>query len=197
MLMRLALETRAHHAAADANRLAVMEESALDAYRAYLTLIYGFEAAVEHALMRTPGFDPRVLRARTKAGRLVQDLIALGATEPDVSRTPRCVVRPFHSAAEGYGWLYVIDRNTLLFGLIRRHLMQHLRLRHALAYLSCYGDTPGGMFRDLGELINKEAERGREAVAEIVGAANRAFWSQRAWFVSHKRRTREPTPMAS
>lgn len=198
MLLRLAVETRRHHAAADADRLAPMNEPSLAGYRDYLTGVYGFEAAVEGALVQTPELDLQLIRTRTKMGRLQQDLLTLGLERDAIARLPRCALRPFRSAAEAFGWLYVVERNTLLFGLIRRHLAQHLPLTRASAYLSVYGASPGARFRELGGLLNLEAARGPTKLAAIIAGANLAFLCQRVWFTSRSGRIDdERTPLAS
>lgn len=184
MLARLAVETGAHHAAADDDRLAVLDVSSVAAYRACLVRIYGFEAEVEHVLAHTRELDAGVLRDRLKAGRLRQDLLALGLSEMDIIDVALAASVNVRSAGQALGWLFVLERNTLLSGLLRRHVQRVLgdQVRNAMHYLSAYTDTAGARFRALGEALGAHANRFSPSV--IVWSANDAFRAQRQWYRS-------------
>jgi heme oxygenase len=201
MLVRLALETRSYHARADADRLALLEDATPGKYRAFLGRVLGFEGRYEEALRRTPGLDPQVVRTRAKADRIAVDLAALGMTEREIAALPRCNSIPsvFRTIAQALGWMYVVERNTLLHGLLRRHLEMHLppELERAGSYLGAYGDTPGARYRELGELLGTAA-RGSVMPNHVVSAANDAFRHQRSWFTAPERNEHAPvTPLAS
>ena len=177
--MRLGLETRAYHAAADADRLAILDDPRPERYRAFLEEIYAFEARYEAALIQTPDLEPRVIRQRTKAHLLRADLAALGVTD---LAFPQPDIAPFRHEAEALGWIYVVERNTLVHNLIRRHLWRTMpsTLVVAGSYLGAYGNTPGAQYRDLGFDLDRCA---RVAIpSQLVLAAIEAFQCQHAWF---------------
>jgi heme oxygenase len=176
MLIRLALETKTHHPAADADRLGLLDDPNTERYRTFLAAVFGFESRFEAVLAQTPGLDPRVARSRAKTERLRNDLAALDATP---SRT--AVIPALRSEAEAMGWLYVVERNTLLHGLLRRHLWREIPsvIDRAGSYLAAY-ETPGAHYRDLGLAIDAAALRATPN--EIVDAAHAAFACQRCWF---------------
>ncbi|MBA3394341.1 MAG: biliverdin-producing heme oxygenase [Deltaproteobacteria bacterium] len=191
ILIRLALETRRHHGVADAQRLVLLEGATPTSYQDFLGLVLGFESAYERALVAAD-VDPKLVRQRVKSSRIRHDLIALGASEADLAELPTCVIPVFRTAAEALGWVYVIERNTLLHGLLRRHLATVLpeEMERASSYLAAYGDTPGEHYRELSTALEDAA---REAITpgEIVIAAHAAFEAQRLWFeqVSPRRLT--------
>src|SRR5688500_16189748 len=182
MLIRLALETKSHHAGADADRLMLLEDASPERYRAFLEMIYAFESRYEEALIQAPDLDPRIVRARTKVARLRNDLLALGATLAELAALPRPLVPAFRSEAEALGWMYVVERNTLLHGLVRRHLarMMPAVIVRAGSYFGVYGDSPGAKYRDLG--LDIDAAARRDIPSRIVDAAHGAFACQRLWF---------------
>jgi heme oxygenase len=183
ILHRLAAETRPHHASADADRISLMDAASEADYARHLARIYGFESGVEHALDGVRGLEPRITGPRKKAERLTHDLAALGMSARQVTELPRYLVT-ICSPTQALGWMFVVERLTLLSGLIRRHLEARLPdvMPQASAYLSAYGPDTGAKLRALGE----ECERhGRRCVTEpiaMVAAANAAFRQQRLWF---------------
>ncbi|MDQ3367532.1 MAG: hypothetical protein M3680_19090 [Myxococcota bacterium] len=187
ILIRLALETRAWHGPADADRLQLLEHATPDTYRDFLEAVYGFELRCEEAFLLAPDVDPRVLRPRLKMARLREDLRALGRTEPELAAVPQPDDVPaFTSPAHAMGWLYAIERNTLLHGLLRRHLAGVLpvELDRASSYLTSY-DEPGAgvLYRELGTAL-EETARLAFTPGQIVEAACEAFDAQHRWFAS-------------
>src|SRR5262245_55870598 len=127
VLARLDQQTRHRHALADADRLALVAANVtVDSYRQFLERVFGFEAPVEFALLMTPGLGELVdRRSRVNVRLLKCDLSALGVA--NIARLPRCRhVTPFRSPHEALGWLYVVERNLLLHGVLRRHLQKQL-----------------------------------------------------------------------
>jgi len=187
MMIRLALETKAHHAAADADRLALLEDGTPERYRTFLKSVYAFESRYESALVRAPDLDPRIIRARSKAHHLRDDLYALGVHEDDLAALMQPAIPVFQSEAEAIGWVYVVERNTLLHGLLRRALWRSMPavIDRAGSYLGAYGNAPGSHYRDLGADIDGAARRA--IPSQIVEAANAAFACQHLWF-SHAQR---------
>ena len=181
MLSRLALETKSHHASADSDRLTLLEEDVPTAerYRTFLEAVYGFESRYEQALIQTPGLETRIIRERTRVALLRDDLRALGATDLDRIDAPS--IPKFPHEAHALGWVYAVERNTLLHGLVRRHLWRALprTIERAGTYLAAYA-SPGARYRELG--VDLEAVARRAIPSQIVAGANEAFACQRLWF---------------
>lgn len=183
-LARLEEETHVHHAAADSDRLSLLTSPpTIEAYRRFLASVYGFESPVESAVQMTPGLED-VLDLRGRAGPklLRSDLSALGVRDP--GELERCTsVFPFRGAAEALGWLYVIERDAMLHGILLRHL--ELRLgdpfARACAYLASNERAAGVRMRELGRALGVVA-RTPKVADRVVEAARAAFRCQRAWF---------------
>ena len=173
MLVRLALDTSIHHHQADEDRLSAIEVRSRRGYRAFLHKVYGFEAAAEAAIART-GVESMFTHGRFKADLLRSDLAALGETE-----TPLLAEVAIRSPAYAMGWLFVLERHTLLAGLIRRHIQRTLG-DAPVGYLSAYDETPGIRFRALGDALGIYAQR--HTPRAIITGANEAFRAQRNWY---------------
>ena len=182
MLVRLALETTLHHPSADEDRLGAMDIATVADYRAFLLRVYGFEAPVEQAIGRIADLDPALLRSRSKTSLLRHDLMALGATSEELEHV--CSFHAIHlrTFAHALGWLYALERHTLVSGLIRRHVLHVLgtTFEGATTYLNAYGTTPGARFRALGETLGRYAQEFPPTV--IIAAACEAFRAQRQWY---------------
>lgn len=189
MLARLALETRVHHAPADADRLALLDAASPALYRTFLEAIYAFETRYERALIQTPHLEPRIIRACTRTHLLRNDLRALGATEEALAELPIPVLPPFRSEAQALGWVYVVERNTLLHGLLRRHLWKVLPrdISRGGSYLAAHA-SPGTHYRALGLEIDEAARRTNPSL--VVDAAVEAFAGQRLWFARSREEAR-------
>lgn len=178
MLVRVMLETRTYHARADEDRLVLLDRRTVAGYRSALARIYGFEAPYEAALAaaRVPG---ELVAPRLKVERLLADLRELGASAAHVARLPRCPIRPFHSVAEALGWLFAVERNTLLHGQLHRDAAAWIPgCTHA--YLGAY-DSPGARMRELGELLDS-ACLAPATPDRICASAREAFRWQHQWF---------------
>lgn len=184
MLSRLNRETQPHHGVADNDRLAMLGNSAdRERYASFLTRVYGFEAPVEAALLLTDGLDPWLdLRDRAHLKLLRADLQALGISDPN--QLPRCsTVFPFRHPAEALGWVYAIERNTLLHGVIERHLRSRMPdvLKSAGSYLAGQQRSNGLRLRDLGAAMDRMA-RQAGCADRIVHGARAAFRAQHGWY---------------
>lgn len=190
MLVRLALETRAHHAAADADRLELLENPTSARYRTFLEAVYAFETRYERLLIQTPRLEPRIIRGCTRTHLLRADLRALGTDEAVLAKPPVPVIPAFRSEAQALGWVYVVERNTLLHGLLRRHLWRVLPrdIARAGSYLAALA-SPGTHYRELG--LDIDAAAARTAPSVIVDAASEAFAGQRLWFVQSREEARK------
>ncbi|MDB4962747.1 MAG: hypothetical protein JWP01_2746 [Myxococcales bacterium] len=183
MLLRVALETRSHHAAADADRLGILQEPSAARCRGLLGRIFGFEAPVEAAIAHTPGIDPAVLRGRNRMSLLARDLVALGMTAGEIVELPRLhLPSRFSTATRALGWLYVVERSALVHGLVLRHLVSQLpsTMTGARAYLAAYEGSAGERLRTLGLALG-EVARDAGAADAIVEGAKEAFHAQHRW----------------
>lgn len=91
--------------------------------------------------------------------------------------------------------MFVVERQTLLSGLIRRHLCRAMPLEIAAAsrYLTAYGDAPGARFRLFGDAVARYA---RDIAPDaIVAGANEAFRAQRLWSTSRADATEDSAPV--
>lgn len=174
MLVRLALDTSVHHQHADDDRLAAIEIRTLDEYRYFLRRVFTFEAAVEDAIVGAD-VEPMFTHGRLKADLLRADLDALGVPWP-TTLAPVAI----RSAAHAMGWLFVLERHTLLAGLIRRHIARTLDTP-ATRYLAAYDDAPGIRFRALGDALGVYAQR--HSPRNIISGAGEAFRAQRQWYM--------------
>jgi heme oxygenase len=185
MIMRLNMETRRDHARADAPWLDLMGlEVTCDRYLDALAAFYGFEAPIEAALALTPRVATLLqLRHRARSGLIVQDLLALGLSPSKIARLPQCSLAPFRDPAEALGWMYVVERATLLHDAVRRYLEGRLPAMSAFGYLSAYEGVAGARWHELGRVID-EVARVPTAPDHILAATRRAFAWQREWFAS-------------
>jgi heme oxygenase len=184
MLTRLARETRAHHAIADGDRLELMNATSLADYRSQLLRIYSFEAAVERALPNLAGTQLQVTHYRERLARLRDDLVALGMNVSELEVLPRCTSIAVRSPAHAFGWLFVVERNALLAGLIRRYLASQLPEleRTAVSYLDAASDHAGPRLRTLGDVLGLYARREPGAPEAVIAAARVAFQQQHHWY---------------
>jgi heme oxygenase len=184
LLTRLDQETRHRHGVADADRLALLTSTVTsEEYRWFLERVYGFEAAVETAIQMTPGLGEVIdLRSRVRLRLLKSDLTVFGVTNP--AKLPRCKsVAPFHAHHDALGWMYVLDRNQLLHGVLRRHLEKQLPAQLAIAgtYLAGSDRAAASRRRELGDVLEAVARTAVDADRVIV-AAHAGFRCQRHWF---------------
>ncbi len=185
MIERLTEETRVHHAEADADSDALFSKDVTATqYLLFLMRVYGFEAPLDSAIAMTPKIELVLdLRARSRAGFLAQDLMAIGVRPAEVTALPLCLAVPqFRSVAEAMGWLFVVERTTLAHNLIRRHLSTRLPLEMEAAsvYLSSYDGVVGKRWQELGAALDHIARH--PAVADrIVSAANDGLRCRRSW----------------
>jgi heme oxygenase len=189
-LRRLTLETRAHHAAADEGwlRLLAPDVTRRD-YIGQLITTYGFEGPLEAALAYTPNLKLLVdLRQRFRAGLLAQDLLALGIKAAGVANLPQCLpIAPFTAPIEALGWLYVVERSTLL---LHESTARHLRARvadiqDACAYLTVYDGESERRWAELGEVLDRTARTDR-LLDDMIAAAHSGFRCLIAWSSDHR-----------
>lgn len=181
VLMRLNMETRAQHPDADGGWLELMSlDTTRPRYLYQLIATYGFEAPIEAALAMTPQMSKVIqLRQRARSGFIVQDLLSLGLTPSRIARLPQCSqIVPFRDHSEALGWMYVLERATLLHDAIRRHLAVRLPTVRAWSYLSAYDGIAGARWAEFGYVLDQQPD----GADQIVAAARSAFDCHRQWF---------------
>ena len=186
MLVRLNLETRAQHPEADYPWLELMSlDVTRGRYIDQLVATYGFEAPVEAAYALTPQLGEVIqLRQRSRSGYIVEDLLTLGLGPSKIARLPQCrQVAPFRDPAEALGWLYVLERATLLHEAVRNHISHRMPTVSAWGYLSAYDSIASLRWQELGRALDDYAIT-PAASACIVAAARTAFACQRDWFAT-------------
>lgn len=185
LLVRLNVATRQWHATADApwQDLLRVDVSRIQ-YVDHLVRTYGVVAPFESACKYTPGLA-RVLdfRELTRAGLIAQDLLSLGLTPVQVASVAQCdSITPFHDVPEALGWLYTVERWTLLHDRIRRHLVVRLPdVASACAYLAEHGGRAGEHWTSVGRVLDRVGADA-EAASAIVAAARPAFETAIAWY---------------
>jgi len=190
MLMRLNLETRAQHPEADYPWLELMSlDSSRARYLDQLIATYGFEAPVEAALTLTPNIAEVIqLRPRSRSGLIVEDLLALGLTPSRIARLPQCKqIAPFRDPAEALGWMYVLERSTLLHETVRAHLATRMPMVSAWSYLTAYQGVAGQRWQEFGQALDGYAQS-PSLGDQILAAARVAFDCLRDWFASEPAR---------
>lgn len=186
MLLRLDAETRLQHPEADYPWLELMSRHASRArYLDHLIATYGFEAPVEAALALTPHLAEVIgLRPRARWGLIVEDLLTLGLTPAKIARLPQCRhIAPFRDPGEAFGWLYVIERATLVHETVRSYMSSRLPTVAAWSYLSAYRGIAHQRWHELGLALDAYAITPACGDA-IVAAARTAFACQAEWFAS-------------
>ncbi len=187
--MRLNLVTRHCHADVDEPWLDLLRSTVTRTdYLGQLVRTFGFVAPFEAACRYTPGIDGRQL---SRAGLIAQDLLTLGLAPAQVSSVPQCLsITSFSSAAEALGWMYVVQRATLLQDGIRKHLLRYLPgIQGACAYLTAFDGRVNDHWNTFGRMLERAGEK-PEAADEIIAAANAGFACAQRWFrVAEARRS--------
>lgn len=182
-LIQLNIATRPHHGEADQPWLDLMGPGVDRAhYLALLLLVYGFEAPLDSAFRYTPNLSSLVdLRSRTRTGLLAQDLMRLGMTASQIAQLPQRFMT-FSSAAEALGWMYVVERATLVQGSARRHLLQrHPDLVNATTYLEAYDGITSLRWSELGSAFDA-VTTAPSVTRQLIRAATDGFRAMRDWF---------------
>lgn len=184
--MRLNMETCAEHPEADSPWLELMSvDASRSQYLDHLVATYGFEAPIEAAFALTPELgDFVMLRERARSGYLVEDLLVLGITPARIARLPQCrEVAPFRDPAEALGWMYVLERATLLHDAVRSHIALRMPTVSGWSYLSAYRGIASARWQDLGRSLD-EYSITPACSDQVIAAARMAFAAQRDWIAT-------------
>lgn len=182
-LVRLNVETRYFHAISDGPWLDLIAQHPTKLeYLQQLVATYGFEAPLEAALAYTPHVEGFIdLHWRFRSGLIAQDLLALGVKPGEVAALRQCMIAPFASVAEAFGWLYVHERASLLHDSVRTELVAQLPdVGRATSALTAHRGRIGVAFDDFGQALDRVA-RTPAIEDRIVSAAIEAFRTLQAW----------------
>lgn len=172
LLQHLEYATRAHHVAADADRLALLGSTTTrERYLDYLKRTYTFEAPIEARWQETPGLSKVIdVDRRVRTPFLASDLQILGVMPQRLAATTA-----FTGVYEALGWMYVVERGRRMNGMLYRHL--HLRLPQETTIAANYllASSPiGTRWQQLGVALD-ELAKDPEIVQMITSAAHRGF----------------------
>ncbi len=193
IISRLNASTRHFHADVDDPWLALLSPTVgLSDYLGVLTRMYGLLAPFESACKYTPGLARLVdIRQQTRAGFIAQDLLSLNMGPTQVSEIPTCpTLTIFRSPQEAVGWLYVVERSTLLQEGVLRHLIKRVpHVEHASKYLSSYEGRGTEHWTMFGRVLERLGAH-PAAADEIVTSATSAFATATNWLSKTKNHLR-------
>jgi heme oxygenase len=190
-LIQLNIATRPHHVDADQPWIDLMSQRVeRSQYLAQLIKVYGFEAPLDSAFRYTPGLASLIdLRGRTRTGLLAHDLMRLGVTASQIAQLPQRFLT-FGSAAEALGWMYVVERASLVHGNVRRHLALRLpELACATSYLDAYDGVTSLRWSELGAAFDAIAHV-PAVTRQIIRAASEGLRAMCDWFQGTERAPR-------
>ena len=145
--------------------------------------LYGLEAPLEAALAYTPDIGRLIdLRARVRSGLIASDLLALQLTAAQIAVLPQCMFGPFADAAEALGWIYVLERASMLHDTVRRHVVSCVpALESATAYLSACDAARPTRWAELVNALDRHAQT-LPVQARVLAGAREAFRRTLEWF---------------
>ena len=181
-LARLTLETQSAHAAVDEALLAQLEFPTAAAYRRFLCMLFGFQAPLEAALAMTPQIDLGFLDARSKAGYIANDLLALGLTRNDFQLLAhRQSIPAFANVAQALGWMYATERLMLHVEALRIRLSAEMPVVLTLAhqFISVYENIGEIRWRQYGIALDRCTRT--HSIEDIVAGARASMASLQQW----------------
>ncbi len=190
---RLNMATRHWHADVDAPWLELLRPTVRRAdYIAQLVRAYGFLAPFESASRYTPGIGRTLdFQQLTRAGLIAHDLLALGLSPAQVATIPQChSIVTFKDVPDALGWMYLVERSTLLHDGIRRRLVATIpHVEGACTYLDAYHGNAADHWHAFGRVLERAGAKPETANA-IVAAATDAFACAKRWFTNARETTR-------
>lgn len=158
-------------------------------YLRLLQAYYGFYQPLEALLFAGALIPDELLpQDRVKLPTLVRDLHALGMTDADIARLPRCQDLPvIDSPGACLGVMYVLEGATLGGQLLRREVHARLGLdeHSGTAFLDVYGDATGRRWKAFLNHLNG-VPREVDAIEAAAHAAYSTFASFERWLDSRK-----------
>jgi heme oxygenase len=184
LLDRLNEETRELQAEHDAEIHRLLGPIGIEQYRKFLARTYGFVRPLERTLVRTPNLNRYLdLRRLRKSELLRQDLDALGMKPEEITALSQCTGIPwFEEVQEALGWAYLVERSTLVYPNLFRHLATIMpgEVAFASSYLKCYFGAVGEMWRSFGDGLDAAVGDPLDADT-IVESARSCFRAYKRW----------------
>jgi len=184
-LVRLNAATRQWHSAVDDSWLDLLRPTvSLSDYAGQLIRTYGLVAPFESACRYTPTLTSFVDKWRLmRAGLIAQDLLELQLSPSQVASIPTCpAITMFASPSEALGWLYVVERTTLLADGLLRHINQVLpQTWGATRYLETFSTQGTEYWQSFARIVDR-ATTDTTIAHEIESAACVAFEVAHGWF---------------
>lgn len=184
MRARLDMDTRPYHDELDASFRRLTTPGLTRAmFVDALSQMYGFEGSVESAAAYTPRLHAMIdLRRRALSGYLAQDLMNLGITAGQVAQLPQCLIAPFADPAEALGWLYVVERSSVLHETVLRHVEARLpQSSHGCSFLAASARGTTERWNEL-ECVLDRVGQDPAAANRILSAAHDASRCAINWF---------------
>ena len=153
-------------------------------YTAQIVRAYGFIAPFESACRYTPDLGRLLhLHQVSRASLLARDLLALGLTPAQVAVAPQChSIATFRDVGEAFGWLYVVERATLLHDSLRSRLLAHIpEIANACSFLVANEGRGQEHWGAFGRTLEQVGAR-PEIANEIVAGARDAVVCLKQWF---------------
>lgn len=158
-------------------------------YRHVLAAMWGYHAPLEARLDAAGAWRSVGLEGadRRRAPRLRSDLLALGLSEGDIDRLPRCVELPqVATPSDALGCLYVVEGSTLGGQVILRHLARHLGVHagQGASFFAGYGSETGMRWKETCAAIAAFDASGGGSAEGAARAAVATFASLEAWLAA-------------
>lgn len=151
--------------------------------RELLARLYGFHEPAETALFPILRGIPLLrFEARRKVPFLARDLAALGMARADIAQLARSPIGSFRTAAEGLGFLYVLEGATLGGHVIRKEAEERGLDPIGLSFFDCYGAYRRDMWRQFCAILEENCGAA-DQMAEAADGATRGFRLIGTWLV--------------
>jgi heme oxygenase len=184
LLDRLNEETRELQAEHDAEIHQLLGPTGVEHYRRFLARTYGFVRPLERSLVRTQNLGRYLdIRRLRKSELLRQDLDALGMKPEELTALSQCTGVPwFEDVHEALGWAYLVERSTLVYPNLFRHLATIMpgEVAFSSSYLKCYFGAVGEMWRSFGDGLDAAVADPLDADT-ITEAAKASFRACKRW----------------
>jgi heme oxygenase len=182
VIERLDARTRGASRISDIRWSTLAATASVDRYRNHLIDVYGFEAAVEAAIVYSPDFATVVdRRPYTRSGLVAADLLTLGLTPVEIANLAQYAITPFAGPATALGWWYVLDRSTRQFAEWQARLAIQMPGCDAFAYLGMHRRNAIEEWNELCALLDRTVTS-LEMEADVITAAADALDSEHAWY---------------
>lgn len=181
---RLDAATRHLQVEMEVEAAAFLDARTVDDYQRFLSRVYGFVSPLERCLLDTPGLQPFLDHRRLRKHLLIEhDLQTLGMKAVELRSIPQCMWIPwFDDACTALGWAYIVERNSLAYPHLFRHLATVLPGEAAFSatFLKVYNGATAEMWTSFGEGL-EVASSNAQRLDRIVDGALAGYRFFRRW----------------